>query len=111
MRDGTALPGSPPELLAFNDWAAVARPAEDAIHDSRFVADGDAEYAWRQIREHLTRCGVLIGSSAIEVRPYHPPTALNQWYSKSRQRIYLSATLGSMDDLQRWLAACSSRGS
>jgi hypothetical protein len=44
---------------------------------------------------------VLIGPSGIEIRPYHPPTALNTWYSRAKQRIYLSATLGSMDDLQR----------
>ena len=46
-------------------------------------------------------CGVLIGPSGIEIRPYHPPTALNTGYSQAKQRIYLSATLGSMDDLQR----------
>ncbi|MEV4239259.1 hypothetical protein AB0J47_29235 [Nocardia sp. NPDC049737] len=39
--------------------------------------------------------------SGIEIRPYHPPTALNAGYSQARQRTYLSATLGSMDDLQR----------
>ncbi|MFI6774880.1 hypothetical protein [Nocardia sp. NPDC050412] len=43
----------------------------------------------------------MIGPSGIEIRPYHPPTALNAGYSQARQRIYLSATLGSMDDLQR----------
>jgi hypothetical protein len=44
---------------------------------------------------------VLIGSSGIEIRPYHPPTTLNAGYSQAKQRIYLSATLGSMNDLQR----------
>ncbi|MHB1597069.1 MAG: DEAD/DEAH box helicase [Streptosporangiaceae bacterium] len=119
MRDGVARLDLPPELLSFSDWAAVAAAARDAIDASPLVADvavrGETEevkaevkklrdeikWVWPKVREHLTRCGVLIGPSGIEVRPYHPPTALNAGYSHARQRIYLSATLGSMDDLQR----------
>ncbi|HUZ51388.1 MAG TPA: DEAD/DEAH box helicase family protein, partial [Streptosporangiaceae bacterium] len=101
MRDGTALPGTPPELLSFSDWATVSTAARDAISQSAYVEDKDVRYTWPAVRDHLNRCGVLIGSSGIEIRPYHPPTALNSGYSQARQRIYLSATLGSMDDLQR----------
>lgn len=119
MRDGVARLDLPPELLSFSDWAAVAAAARDAIDASPLVADiavkGEAEevkaevkklrdeikWVWPKVREHLTKCGVLIGPSGIEIRPYHPPTALNAGYSHAKQRIYLSATLGSMDDLQR----------
>jgi hypothetical protein len=137
MRDGTARPGTPPELLSFSDWAAIATAARDAIEASPLVADhtftkyetvevkklknepadvqaeatkrrgevkklkDEIKWVWPKVREHLTQCGVLIGPSGIELRPYHPPTALNAGYSQARQRIYLSATLGSMDDLQR----------
>ncbi|MEW2160464.1 DEAD/DEAH box helicase family protein [Streptomyces sp. NPDC007189] len=105
MVAGTALPGTPPELLSFSDWAAIAGPARDAIEASPLVTDRDLKdelrYVWPTVRYHLTQCGVLIGPSGIEIRPYHPPTALNSQYSKAKQRIYLSATLGSMDDLQR----------
>jgi hypothetical protein len=119
MRDGTARPGTPPELLSFSDWAAIATAARDAIEASPLVADvklkdetdevkaevkklrDEIKWVWPKIREHLTQCGVLIGPSGIELRPYHPPTALNAGYSQAKQRIYLSATLGSMDDLQR----------
>jgi hypothetical protein len=119
MRDGTARPGTPPELLAFSDWTSVATAARDAIQASPLVADvkleeeyrdaaaetkklrDETKWVWPKLREHLTQCGVLIGPSGIEIRPYHPPTALNASYSQAKQRIYLSATLGSMDDLQR----------
>lgn len=101
MLDGTARPGTPPELLSFSDWAAIASPARDAVEASPLVGEDEIKYVWPTVREHLGRCGVLIGPSGIEIRPYHPPTALNSWYSRARQRIYLSATLGSMDDLQR----------
>uniref|UniRef100_UPI003B3A7012 DEAD/DEAH box helicase n=1 Tax=Pseudactinotalea sp. TaxID=1926260 RepID=UPI003B3A7012 len=101
MLDGTSAPGTPPELLSFVDWAVLAPAARETIEGSEFLRDDDARYAWSTVREHPTHCGVLIGSSAIEIRPYHPPTALNPQYYKARQRLYMSATLGSMDDLQR----------
>ncbi|MFI6098224.1 DEAD/DEAH box helicase family protein [Lentzea sp. NPDC051213] len=101
MLDGTARPGTPPELLSFSDWATIATPVRDAVEASRLVAEDEIRYVWPTIRDHLGQCGVLIGPSGIEIRPYHPPTALNTWYSRAKQRIYLSATLGSMDDLQR----------
>ncbi|MEU4651698.1 DEAD/DEAH box helicase family protein [Nocardia fluminea] len=105
MLDGTARPGTPPELLSFRDWNAIVRPTHAAIAASPLVTDRDLKdemrYVWPIVREHLTQCGVLIGPSGIEIRPYHPPTTLNPQYSRAKQRIYLSATLGSMDDLQR----------
>ncbi|MBA0127286.1 DEAD/DEAH box helicase family protein [Haloechinothrix sp. YIM 98757] len=101
MLEGTAQAGDPPQLLSFRDWAAIANPIRDAIEASAFVDEDEIKYVWPTVREHLTRCGVLIGPSGIEIRPYHPPTALNSWYSQAKQRIYLSATLGTMDDLQR----------
>lgn len=101
MQDGTAMPGTPPELLSFADWAAIAPTVRDIIEASPYSEDKEARYVWPAVRDLLTRCGVLIGPSGIEIRPYHPPTGLVPSYSQSKQRIYLSATLGSMDDLQR----------
>jgi hypothetical protein len=101
MRDGTAAPGTSPELLSFGDWAAVANAVREEITGAAYAADDNVRYVWPTVRDHLTRCGVLIGPSAVEIRPYHPPTGLSAGYSQAKQRIYLSATLGSMDDLQR----------
>ena len=101
MKDGTAEYGTPPELLAFSDWAAVAAEAQRAISSSTWTNTSNARFPWQQIRDLVSRCAVLIGPSAIEIGPYHPPTQLNHWYNSAQQRIYLSATLGTMDDLQR----------
>jgi len=105
MRDGAAPPSIPPELLAFNDWATVLDAAETTIERSASVNpnDGKLRWVWPALRGHLDRCGVLIGPSAIEIRPYHPPTQTIPGYAQSKQRIYLSATLGTMGDLQRRL--------
>lgn len=100
MREGVAAPGTPPELLSFSDWSEVVDAVRDAITDSPY-SDDEIKYVWRTVQGNLTRCGVLIGPSAVEIRPYHPPTQIVPGYSQAKQRIYLSATLGSMDDLQR----------
>ncbi|MCK9876968.1 DEAD/DEAH box helicase family protein [Frankia sp. Ag45/Mut15] len=101
MLDGIARFDVPPELLSFTDWAAIVHPVRDAVEKSPFASDDEIKYVWPEVRDQLGRCGVLIGPSGIEIRPYHPPTTLNAGYRHAKQRIYLSATLGSMDDLQR----------
>jgi hypothetical protein len=104
LRDGAAPAGSPPELVAFNDWAQVADNARTLIENSPFAeANTDARFAMRAVGPYLTRCGVLVGPSAIEIRPYHPPTQTVAGYSASTRRVYLSATLGRSGDLQRRL--------
>jgi hypothetical protein len=59
---------------------------------SSFVDQDDVRWVCPAVRDHL-RCGVPIGSSGIEIRPYHPPKSLNPGYSRAKRRIYLSATL------------------
>jgi hypothetical protein len=104
LRDGSAPPGSPPELIAFNDWAQVAESARQLLNDSDFLRRnaGPRIVLWT-VGALFTRCGVLVGPSAIEIRPYHPPTQTVPGYSNSKRRIYLSATLGRAGDLQRRL--------
>lgn len=103
LRDGTVPSTAPPELLAFNDWDAVAGQVSDAVDISNYADSDDGRYVWRELRGRLGRCGVLIGPSAIEIRPYLPPSKICPGVSRSKQRIYMSATLGTMDDLERRL--------
>ena len=103
MRDGSAPLSTPPELIAFNDWAAVLPSVKIAIEESEFVHSDACRFVWPELRSRLDRCGVLVGPRVMEIRPYHPPTQLWAGYRDSARRIYMSATLGSMDDLQRRL--------
>ena len=104
LRDGAAPRGSPPELVAFNDWSAVGASAADAIGGSDYLEQNyDARVVWRTLAPALTRCGVLVGPTGIEIRPYHPPTQTVSGYARATHRLYLSATLGRPGDLQRRL--------
>lgn len=103
LRDGTAPWTTPPELISFIDWAALAGSAIDTISDSPYLQTSELRYPWQAVQPHLRQCGVLIGPSAIEIRPYHIPTQTIAGYSSSKQRLYLSATLGQSGDIQRRL--------
>ncbi|MFF2606889.1 DEAD/DEAH box helicase family protein [Arthrobacter koreensis] len=103
MRNGEAVPGAAPELITFADWANISSSVEALLAASPLVKEGELKHVWRNMIGRLARCGVLVGPDAIEIRPYHPATTVNPWYGNAKQRIYMSATLGSMDDLQRRL--------
>lgn len=101
MRDGNADPTTPPELIAFSHWSTIHSSFRDCIQESAIVSDSESRYIWPRVRDHLSKCCVIVSPTAIEIRPYLPLTTLNESYTGATQRVYLSATLGSMDDLQR----------
>ncbi|MEB0288494.1 DEAD/DEAH box helicase family protein [Cryobacterium sp. 10S3] len=104
LRDGLVSVASAPEFISFFDWERVAKVVSDSIDSSDYTDDdSSAHFAWRAIKANLVRCGVLVGPSAIEIRPYHIPTQTVPGYTKSRERVYLSATLGQTGDIQRRL--------
>ena len=77
----------------------------DCVPELRAVLDAsddaDVRFAWPLIRDHLQACLVLVSREAISIRPIIPPTSTHSPFADSRQRLYLSATLGSTADLQR----------
>lgn len=101
MRERSAGPTTPPELIAFTHWARIADDFTAKLGDG--LPEKEALYVWPRVRPHLPACGVLVGPWAIEIRPYVPPTQILPGYKNARQRLYLSATLGTSDDLQRRL--------
>jgi hypothetical protein len=104
LRDGLVPAASAPEFISFFDWERVAKAVSDSIDSSKYLQeDSSAYFAWRAIKANLNRCGVLVGPSAIEIRPYHIPSQTVPGYTKSRERVYLSATLGQAGDIQRRL--------
>jgi hypothetical protein len=64
-----------------------------------FSAPHNFRYA--MIRAGLASCLVYVAYSGILVRPYVPPTHQNNLFSRARQRVYLSATLGEGGELER----------
>lgn len=59
------------------------------------------KHAWSVIRDHLFACHVYMSTSAILIRPTLPPSLTHKPFAGAKQRIYMSATLGSGGDLER----------
>lgn len=65
------------------------------------VSETDLEYPWSMIRENLHGCHLYISPNQILIRPLIPPTWTHGAFNDPKQRIYMSATLGSGGDLER----------
>jgi len=58
-------------------------------------------FRYSMIRDVIASSLVYVSHGAILIRPVIPPTASNLVFATARQRIYLSATLGSGGELER----------
>ena len=101
MRDRAAGPTTAPELLAFSDLDTIAGPLITLLDEQ--LPPAERRFVLARLRPAIKACGLLVGPSAIELRPYTPPTRTLPQFEASSRRVYMSATLGTMDDLQRRL--------
>lgn len=58
-------------------------------------------YKWQTLQDHLSSCQFYISWKAILIRPVIPPTYTLSAFENVRQKIFMSATLGSGGDLER----------
>lgn len=94
----------PPEMLAFSDSASLAGEVRDLL-DAGLTEGSSNWWAWRNIREHLEVCCWLVSRASVTFTQYIPPTQTLEHFREPSSRLYLSATIGSVDDLQRRLGA------
>ena len=87
------------DKLATPAWAQVKEDVAE-IFDAH-VEDTDLFHPWSMLRDHLHACHLYMSSQEILIRPLIPPTWAHSPFSNPRQRIYMSATLGSGGDLKR----------
>jgi DNA-binding TFAR19-related protein (PDSD5 family) len=93
-----------PEMLAFPDSADLADEVRDLL-DAGIPEGIDTWWAWQNIREQLEVCCWLVSPRAITLAPYIPPSQTLPYFRQPSRRLYLSATVGTVDDLQRRLGA------
>lgn len=99
---GGTVPPGPPEMLAFADSAEIAAELRSII-DVRVEEYSQPWWAWQRIRSQAEICCWLVSARAITITPFIPPTQEIPHFSRPQRRLYLSATVGTVDDLQRRL--------
>lgn len=65
------------------------------------ISNLDIAHPWSMIRDHLLACHIYLTHSEILIKPLIPPTWSHEPFSKPKQRIFMSATLGLGGDLER----------
>lgn len=63
--------------------------------------ESSIRFPWTVVRNNLHACLFLASSREIAIRPIVPPTHTHEPFSETKQRIYMSATLGGEGDLLR----------
>jgi hypothetical protein len=95
-------PLQPPEMLVFPDSADLADDVRGLL-DARLVDGSDAWWAWQRVRDRVEVCCWLVSSRGVTFTPYIPPSQTIPHFAEPTRRLYLSATIGSVDDLRRRL--------
>jgi hypothetical protein len=95
-------PSSPTEMLVFPDSADLTEEVRELL-DARLEEYSDPWWAWQRIRDRLEACCWLLSARGITFTPYIPPSQTIRHFSEPERRLYLSATVGSVDDVQRRL--------
>jgi hypothetical protein len=91
-----------PEMLAFPDSADLADEVRDLL-DGRLANGSHAWWAWQRIRDRLEVCCWLVSARGVTFTPYIPPAQTIEHFARPARRLYLSATVGSVEDLRRRL--------
>ena len=65
------------------------------------LSDTNLNFPWTMVRDHLDACHVFVTWPTISIRPIVPPSNFHPAFCNSRQRIYMSATLGEGGELER----------
>jgi hypothetical protein len=95
-------PLAPPEMLVFPDSAELAEEVRDLL-DAGLEDGSSAWWSWQRIRDRLAVCSWLVSSRGLTFTPYIPPTQTLDHFSQPSHRLYMSATVGNVEDLRRRL--------
>ena len=87
------------DKISTHSLGKIADELGAAISEN--IGEAEQRFAWRMLADHVRACQLYVSSSEIVLRPLIPPTWVHGPFSGARQRIFMSATLGTGGDLER----------
>lgn len=94
VTDGTWV-----DKLPTPDYAQIVDQITEIL--DIHAQDAGLIHPWKMIRDHVHACHLYFSSSEILIRPLIPPTWTHAAFTRPKQRIYMSATLGQGGDMER----------
>lgn len=101
---GRAEISSQVQLIVFGDVARLLDRTRPLLEMAAARAD-NVRYPFRRVSDRLDRCLWFVEPGAITIRPLRFPVAREPRFGDAGRRIYLSATIGNLQDLRRRLGA------
>ncbi|MEK6303544.1 MAG: helicase C-terminal domain-containing protein [Acidobacteriota bacterium] len=101
---GDAPATSTTQLLSFIDQVECSDRIREIIDVSPYLAsDQDLRFRWQRLKNKLREANLYVSLNSIWIRPYVYPLIANEYYAQTKQRLYMSATVGDPGDLSRRL--------
>ena len=102
--DENAPQNTPPELLSFIDQISISSRLKEIVDSSEIIrTDTSLKFRWERIRNSINEANIYLGLTSIWIRPYIYPLNDNNQLQSTKQRLYMSATVGDPGDLCRRL--------
>ncbi len=99
---GIQTPFAPVELLNFTDWLDFLPEFESIMGRAAECQNGgDLYFSWNRVRPSLRSSLCFVSAYSVTVRPGCYPLTGEKHVQKPKQRILMSATIGTADDLSR----------
>ncbi|MBX9838170.1 MAG: hypothetical protein K2X69_07610 [Silvanigrellaceae bacterium] len=76
-------------------------PTLTDLFDTHASEFNNLKFNWSLLKSNLASCHMYLSVNEILIRPLIPPTWTHNAFTKPRQRIFMSATLGIGGDLER----------
>ena len=93
------IPALPAEMLSPLDSLEAAR--EVGASSTRSLEDGAQPGGRGDARAHAQACCWLVSARGLTITPWIPPSQIIEHFAEPERRLYLSATVGDLNDLRR----------
>lgn len=103
-KKGSVSPVTPTDVVSYFDAERLEEKILEVL-EAHCPGEDSLMWGYSFIKDRLKKCCWIIGPDEIVFRPYIPPAGSYGHFEKPHQRVYLSATLGALEDLQRRLGA------
>ena len=99
INSGGPWDGSWVDLIPIPKYLNCIEDLADTLE--AHVGDTNLQHPWKILQGHLDACNIYLAPDSILIRPLIAPTSTHMPFSRARQRVFMSATLGKGGEIER----------
>ena len=86
------------DLLELSSWYDNKEKIISLLQESN---ESSIYYPLQNLNENIDACNIFVSEDKIYIKPFLPPVFKHTHYNNAKQRVFLSATMGSTGDIER----------